>query len=288
MTIRILHLSDTHLVAARDAGDGVDSVAALERVLHDVRHVPDIDLVVVSGDVADDAGPGYAEVRARVGAFAAACGAPHVYAVGNHDDRPAFTAALGTGHLGPDGVDRGVAADLDGVVAAVSQVGGLRVVTLDSVVTGAVHGEVGRSQLDWLARVLERPASSGTVVVLHHPPLRLAPYVLTTRLGLSDPGGLAEVIRGTDVRAVLCGHFHCQLAGTLAGVPVVVAPGVHSRADLTAPTDLVRMVAGGSATVVDLDDAGGLVLAALHARDERSGEEVYVVDGATWTPAREG
>jgi 3',5'-cyclic AMP phosphodiesterase CpdA len=51
---RILHLSDPHLTRTGTDEDGVDAVAALERILHDARFVPDVDLVVVSGDVADD------------------------------------------------------------------------------------------------------------------------------------------------------------------------------------------------------------------------------------------
>ncbi|WP_275425727.1 hypothetical protein [Nocardioides solisilvae] len=40
---RVLHLSDTHVSAAGPDEDGVDAVAALEGLLHDVRHVPDLD-----------------------------------------------------------------------------------------------------------------------------------------------------------------------------------------------------------------------------------------------------
>ena len=84
---RILHLSDTHVSAHGPDMDGVDAIASLERLLHDARHVPDVDLVVVSGDIADDgSAAGCEAVRDRVGAFAAARGIPHVYSTGNHDD----------------------------------------------------------------------------------------------------------------------------------------------------------------------------------------------------------
>lgn len=103
-THRILHLSDTHVSRTGIDEDGVDAVAALERMLHDARHVRDLDLVVVSGDIADDGSvDGYLVVRERIGAFAAQRGIPHVYCTGNHDYRDAFGAVLGTGHLGADG-----------------------------------------------------------------------------------------------------------------------------------------------------------------------------------------
>ncbi|MFC7480486.1 metallophosphoesterase family protein [Luedemannella flava] len=107
MPKRILHLSDPHLTASGFDEDGVASTAALERILFDARFVPDLDLVVVTGDVADDgSAQGCAEVRARVGAFAAERGIPHVYCTGNHDTRDGFGVALGTGHF--DGGGAGV------------------------------------------------------------------------------------------------------------------------------------------------------------------------------------
>jgi 3',5'-cyclic AMP phosphodiesterase CpdA len=91
---------------------------------------------------------GSALVRDRVGRFAADSGIPHVYTTGNHDLRPGFTAALGTGHLDARGTDVGrLLPGLDDERAAVSTVGGLRVVTLDSLVPGHAYGAVGTAQL---------------------------------------------------------------------------------------------------------------------------------------------
>ena len=105
---RILHLSDTHVSATGVDMDGVDAVAALERILHDARHLPGLDAVVVSGDIADDgSAAGCAAVMERVGAFAAERGIPHVYSTGNHDARATFREVLGSGHLDADGRDRG-------------------------------------------------------------------------------------------------------------------------------------------------------------------------------------
>ena len=51
---RILHLSDTHATATGIDEDGVDALAALDQILRDCRHLTGLDLVVVSGDIADD------------------------------------------------------------------------------------------------------------------------------------------------------------------------------------------------------------------------------------------
>jgi len=278
---RILHLSDTHVSATGVDMDGVDAAAALERILHDVRHVPGLDLVVLSGDIADDGSvAGCQTVFDRVGAFATERGIPHVYSTGNHDDRTSFRQVLGSGHRDADGSDIGQPAD-DGTCAAVSDLAGLRVVTLDSLVPGSTHGVLDEAQLMWLTRLLATPAERGTVLVFHHPPLRVGSLPLVEKVSLQDIEPLAEVIRGTDVRAILTGHLHFQLSGSLAGVPVWVTPGVVTRIDTTAPPHLVRGVLGPGATVVELDGVTAPTFHTLVARDPRAGEQVYLYEVET-------
>ncbi len=244
MAHRILHLSDTHLTA-----DDEDTAASLRRILFDARHVARIDLVVVSGDLTDDGSvAGYATVREIVGAFAAERGVPHVYTTGNHDDRAAFTKVLGTGHLGPGSGDVGRDGPAGPERAAVSDVTGLRVITLDSLVPGSGPGVISAGQLQWLAGVLAETAPAGSLLVFHHPPAHVASSVFVATGGLRNPGELAAVVTGSDVQAILCGHYHVQLAAHLGGIPVSVTPGVASRIDLTAPARLVRTVRGASAT----------------------------------------
>jgi len=280
---RILHLSDTHVSATGFDADGVDAVASLERMLFDAGHLPAIDLVIVTGDIADDgSAAGCRTVMERVGDFAAARGIPHVYTTGNHDDRGAFADILGSGHIGPDGADRGVLLDpsLD-TRAAVSDVQGLRIITLDSLVPGEVHGHLSRPQLDWLTDLLDTPAERGTVIALHHPPLRLPAIAWFESFVLQNIGDLADVVQGRGVSAILAGHVHFQVSGFLAGVPVSVAPGVVTRIDPTAPPHLVRGVLGAGASVVDLADPAAPSFHTIHARDPRNGEQVYVYDPVT-------
>lgn len=208
--------------------------------------VPDVGAVVVSGDVADDGSPeAYTAARDMVREFAGPRRAPVVFCTGNHDERGAFAKVLGSGHLGADGGDlaSAVVDSPDGERAAVSEIGGHRFVTLDSLVPGKVYGRIGPRQLDWLREVLAEPSPHGTVVVLHHPPVTLDVEVQQA-LGLQDGAALADAVRGTDVRLVLCGHFHLQLFGHLASVPVWVTPGVLSRVDLTGPQGTERGYAG--------------------------------------------
>ena len=289
MPHRILHLSDTHVTASGFDEDGVDALASLDQILRDCRHLAGLDLIVVSGDIADDgSAEGCALVRDRVGRFAADRGIPHVYTTGNHDRRPGFTAALGTGHLDARGGDVGrLLRALDGERAAVGAAGGLRVITLDSLVPGYGYGVVSRAQLDALAELLHDPAPAGTVLALHHPPVWTPAAQWTNGMGLRNRDELGAVVAGSDVAAILCGHFHLQLTGRLGGTPVWVTPGVVTRIDLTAPPHVVRAVNGAGATAIDVGGPFSPSFHVMHARDTRAGKEVYVVDPGTWKPTAE-
>jgi len=126
--MRILHLSKTHV--PRRPGpdeDGVDARVALAQLLKDCRHLSGVDLVVVSGDVADDgSAEGYDAVQALVGGFARERQVGQVYCPGNHDDRAAFAGTLGNGHLDADGGDVGPLGCSSDERAAVSVVSGVR------------------------------------------------------------------------------------------------------------------------------------------------------------------
>ena len=282
---RILHLSDTHLTASGLDAYGVDAVASLRRILFDARHLDGLGLVVVSGDIADDGSvAGYTAAREIIGDFAAQRGIPHIYTTGNHDDRASFLRVLGTGHRGADGTDTGRGWAGGPERAAVSEVNGLRVITLDSLVPGSVHGLISAAQLRWLADVLAGPARAGSVLTFHHPPVQVPASVFVATGGLRNAGDLAGVVAGSDVQAILCGHYHLQLTGQLRGVPVWVTPGVVTRIDLTAPAELVRAVRGAGASVVDLGGPFSPSFHVIHARDPEIGKQVYLADGVTWAP----
>jgi len=261
-TLRVLHLSDTHLT-----GDGAlhqgstDTTAALDAVLERADGIPGVGLVVVSGDVSEDGSPeSYRAVRERVGAWAERHGAAFVAVPGNHDLREGFRQVLTNGHVLGEG-GRPLAHTLEYLpptvpVSGWSVVAGRRVVTVDTSVPGAGYGEVGDTALERLRTALtQEDAPHGSIVVLHHPPMP-APTSLHQALRLRNPDALAEVLRGSDVRVVLAGHYHHHSAGTLAGVPVLVAPGVANDTDVTGVYAEESAYVDAGALVVDVAEDG--------------------------------
>ncbi|MFN3949941.1 phosphodiesterase [Microbacterium sp.] len=228
----LLHLSDTHLRAGgAPLYDDVDSEAYLARAVAAIEASgirPDA--LVFTGDLADHGETdAYDRVRALIEPLAERLEARIVWVMGNHDDRAAFRSRL----LPDDGGEPTAPVD------RVDEFDGLRIVTLDTSVPGAHHGEVAPEQLRWLAGVLSTPAPLGTILAMHHPPV---PSVLdlAASVELRDQRSLADVLRGSDVRAVLAGHLHYSTFATFAGIPVSVASATCYTQDLMVPVGGTR------------------------------------------------
>lgn len=241
----LLHISDTHLLAGNPPlGGRYDTAANLRRALAAAEATgirPDA--VVFTGDLTDLGEPeAYRALRAEVEPFAERLGAPLVWVAGNHDERPALRREL---------LDAGATEE---PVTGVWDLGGLRLIALDSTVPGWHHGDLDAAQLEWLREVLSTPAPLGTVLAMHHPPLP-SHIPFFDILELRDQGRLAEVIAGTDVRAILAGHLHFSTSGTFAGVPVSVAAATCYTMNLARPADEVNgMDAGQSFHLVHVYD----------------------------------
>jgi 3',5'-cyclic AMP phosphodiesterase CpdA len=255
-----VHLSDTHLYGDDSLHYGiVDTTAALQRVLARAAEIPDVDAVVLSGDLSEDGTvASYRRLRDLVEPWAAERGAEVVYAMGNHDVADAFTEVLG---------DR----------RRVHTLGRHRIVTLDSAVPGAAYGSVDAAQLAWLSDVLSDPTDLGTVVVVHHPPTP-AVTPLLRRLQLDDPHALLGVLEGSDVRLVLSGHYHHALTTLERGIPVVVAPGVTNTSDVTAPEGVERARVGSGFALVEVPASGAPRVSVVAVPSDRDGELVFELD----------
>jgi Icc protein len=236
----IAHLSDTHFLGAADDGSGrllydvVDTDSTVHRAMAQLEASGlDIDALVLTGDIADRGEPdAYRRVRDIVEASAERMGAALVWVMGNHDERRAFRTELLR------------VAETDAPVDGVVDVNGLRVISLDTSVPGYHHGEVTADQLAWLAEVLAQPAPHGSLLALHHPPIPTA-LPLMTILELREQAALAEVLAGSDVRAILGGHLHHASTGLFAGIPVSVAAATCYTLDVAAPTRQLTGVDGG-------------------------------------------
>ena len=229
----LLHLSDLHLRGEESPPEIVDGEVGLLRVLAEIEATgARPEAIVFSGDLANSGEPkAYARLRAAVEPVAERLGARTIWAMGNHDDRANLREHL----LGEPRSDE--------PLNAVHWLGGLRVIVLDTSVPGAHHGEISAEQLEWLGRGLEVPAPEGTLLVMHHPPVPCI-QPLAILVELRGQAGLAAVVRGSDVRAILGGHLHYSTSATFAGIPVSVASSTCYTQDLAGPVDPLTGIRG--------------------------------------------
>src|SRR6185312_912199 len=203
----------------------IDTAAHLARAIAAVNALaPRPDLIVLTGDLTDHGNDDeYAHVREIVSAAAMP-----VYAIpGNHDNRENLRAAFaGDGYLPKTGA-------LNYTVEGHA----VRIVALDTLVTGHHHGELGPEQLGWLDRTLAARPGQPTLVLMHHPPFVTGIAHMDAH-PLLDPAALAAVIgRHPQVERILCGHMHRTCAFRFAGTIAGCAPATAHQLllDLTVP-----------------------------------------------------
>lgn len=209
---RIAHFSDPHLDGSQER------LRRLERVIGEVADLPGIDLVVVTGDIADHGAPAeYARFFDSL-----TLPQPTVVIPGNHDLRAPmsnFLADNSRGHLN-----------------TVATADGLTLIGLDSLIE---HETAGLLAGDTLAFAYDAiTAASGPVVLaLHHPPVPVGHRCMDQH-GLRNAEVFAELVSDNEaVIAVLTGHVHTALATTFAGRPLLGAPGIVSTMRLGSRLD---------------------------------------------------
>jgi 3',5'-cyclic AMP phosphodiesterase CpdA len=246
----LVQISDIHLAASGSLAPGIrprDNLLRGLRLLETAGIRPGAFLL--TGDLAD-AGEGacYDDLAGIFADIARWTGASVIYVPGNHDDRETFRRHL---HGGTGGKPGG------GPLNQTHWRDGLRIISLDSTVPGESYGALDDDTLGYLRTGIEVAAPDGTIVVLHHPPVA-SPIQPMSEIALRDPGRLRDVIAGSDVRLILCGHNHHAALGTLGTVPVWVSPATAYRADTTSTGDF-RGVPGAAFSRIDLSSGGPIV-----------------------------
>ena len=221
----VVQLSDSHLTRVRSSTPaGPD--AGLERAVAAASDVAP-DLVLLTGDIADDGTP---EAYRRVGEIVGSLSARILATAGNHDDPIAVAAAFG---------------DLVDV-----RVGSWRIVTHDTTIPGEIPGCVRH---EVLMALLGPDTGRPTLLALHHPPITMSthPWFQT------DGGGeLVGTLAGrSDVRIVVSGHLHQSFHVASGGVSYLGAPSTWYAIEHHG-SEFITGAGEVGAMVLDLADDG--------------------------------
>lgn len=239
--MRLLQISDPHLLA--DPDGLCRGRRPLQQLRHGLEHLlaaghGSIDLLLLSGDLChDESWLGYCQLRDLLQELGLAA----ALVPGNHDHPQLLRAALGRhGSVAP----------------ALLRCGHADLVLLDSHQAGSDGGQLGETQLHWLATLLAQRDDRPLLVALHHPPLPIGdPFF--DRIGLMDGPALLELLRPVaGLKAVLFGHIHQHWQGSLPGH----TPGLSPALVLGCPSSLCSFAAVQPCPLGRADDPGARLL----------------------------
>lgn len=210
--VRILHISDPHLFAdPKGRLRGIETLSSLQQVLaHATQRRASFDVVLCSGDIANDDAGAYAHFARELGKL----GVPVYCVPGNHDNPAMMRRALSAPSFQVGGyVDLGAA---------------WRLILLDSCVPGKAEGRLGANEL----RALESALSATdryAMVCMHHHPVGMASHWLD-EVGIQNADELFRVLDAhSRVRLVSWGHVHQCFDGRRQGVRLLATPSTGAQ-----------------------------------------------------------
>jgi Icc protein len=207
LMLRVIQLTDLHLRARLTSEvRGVPVWARLRAALTEVdRQAPD--LLVLTGDLADDAKQySYRELREALHDW----GDRIRILPGNHDDREVLRSTFKLGRAAR-------------TLGFSDRLGGWRLIGVDTVVPRRAKAEFGADQLDWIATELA-DGREPVLMFMHHPPVSVNTWWLDRDLA-PDVKQFHKIVGATDrVRAIVCGHAHQDVVKRLANTEVIITP----------------------------------------------------------------
>lgn len=232
----IAQLTDIH-IGFEPGNPDEPNMQRLRAVIARLRDGPNRpDVVLLTGDLTEQ---GDAESFARLAETVGALPCPVWPMTGNHDERAALLAAF------PHTPSAG------GFVQYALELGGLRLILLDTLEPGRHGGAFCEERAAWLCAELAAHPSTPTVIAMHHPPFESGiawldsdarePWI--ARFG-------AAIVGHAQVKAIIAGHLHRVIHTQLQGVPLAVCSSVAPAVGLDLnPVDADRP--DGRAAIVD-------------------------------------
>ena len=199
--VTIAHISDPHV------GSPFFVPNLMNRVIVELNEM-EPDAVVCSGDLTNE---GYRQEFKNCAAYFSRIRAPVHVIPGNHDSR-------NVGYLHFE--------ELVGPRHWVQDIGGVRVVAVDSSEPDLNEGQIGRERYDWIREGFNVAADLKVFVLHHH--LMPVPGTGRERSVVNDAGDLLELLITSGVNVVLSGHKHVPWVWHLENMYIANAGTVAS------------------------------------------------------------
>ncbi len=217
----ICQLTDLHIRVPGSLAYGrVDTNAFFNAAIAELLQLqPAPDVYLLTGDLTDF---GRADEYAQLARGIDRLGKPAYLLPGNHDERGALRSAFPT-HTYLQGEQPFIQYSVD--------LGGLALITLDTVVPDEANGALDATRLDWLRRNLD--ASTPTLIAMHHPPFATGIEHMD-KIGLMEGAAeLEALLRGHhNIERIVCGHLHRSIQARFANTFASTCPSPAHQVSL--------------------------------------------------------
>ncbi len=204
MTVRIAHISDTHL-----SGDFPQRTADLALSIEHINALrPQPDLTVHTGDIADY---GKADQYAIARPALDTLNTPYFVLAGNRDDRDQMRAAFADNPL--------MNVDTDFVQYSIEPFS-TRIVVLDTLCIGTNKGQLCGERLEHFDAMLSADTDRPVAIFMHHPPFEAHEIPDPVQfVDWADVERFNSIVgKYQNISAIYCGHLHRSISSHAAGV----------------------------------------------------------------------
>lgn len=215
--MKLIHLTDLHLVTPGELLWGLDPIARLDAALTDIAaHHGDAEMCIITGDLTERGEvAAYLSLRDRLKRFPIAT---HML-LGNHDNRANFLSVFG-------------GADASGHVQKAVAKDGAHLLMLDTLKgPPSSAGVYDAPRSAWLKDELAKAAGAPVYLFMHHPPFDIG-HRLMDLIKLDDAEAFASLLDGHDVRHIFFGHAHRSISGVWNSIGFSALPGVNHQLPL--------------------------------------------------------
>jgi 3',5'-cyclic-AMP phosphodiesterase len=217
--LKIIHITDFHLVAPGETLKGLDPRDRASRCLSDIaRWHGDAEFCVISGDLTNN---GDAETYAWLSDRLKDFPLNTFLMVGNHDAREGFLRAFPETERDENGFVQYARKTEQGVF-----------LFLDTQKGPTSEGQYCPARRGWLSEQLKKAVNDPVWIFMHHPPFDIGlPYM--DRIKLEEPEAFGDVLSSHDnIRHIFFGHVHRAAFINWRGIPCTCLPSTNHQIPL--------------------------------------------------------
>lgn len=206
MTVRILHITDTHILPNEgDTLKGVDTFKCFERVFDHIQRGQPYSAIIHTGDVVHDDINAYKRLAKRLKHYQK----PIFACAGNHDSlldmrealRPNVQCVHST-HIGEH----------------------WQVLFLHSPVEHSDHGHISEADLNWLNHWLSATPNKHTLIATHHHPISVGSGWMDDIKMDNGDALMATLARHPHVKGIVFGHVHQAFDALFKQIRILATP----------------------------------------------------------------